>query len=508
MILSKAKFKFKQLIIILLLIITLPTWAGNIFDGDNYFLQKQYDLALKEYMTAAEVGNPRACYQLGVIYYHGLGTKIDNFKALIWFSLAADHSYENATEIVDEILANVPAEKKEKVIKLVKTFQKSFGKKSIDSKYYPELLTKNINHKINFGDKKDLEKVDVSIDDYFDMDLSTAENLDEDSFDDPFVDDDLEGSPKLQDNSNQDNYNRLLNGPYFLIADYDIAPDGSIRNISPIQSLGMPERALYNLAMTSLPKPQFLNRGVHFVNRSYLGVASYDKFRVRKEHKRLYFRIRRMADKLAKSDLPQDDYKRAMLLMNFPWLSQETGEVDKLLKNAAEQGHNLAKYEYGLKLYREQQDIKQAIYWLSAATKQGNSQAQYRLARILLDSPWVVNDDEKALFWLEAATKQKHQHAKLKLAEIRLLAKNHKLHDVDNAVRYLNELSHELENNPQYHYLQAMAHVKMEPRKLSEAVNYIRAAIELGEDYHWDVIPWQQQLKKWTSGGTVTIQEL
>jgi TPR repeat protein len=222
----------------------------------------------------------------------------------------------------------------------------------------------------------------------------------------------------------------------------------------------------------------------------------------------LYNYIRRKAVKFSKSDLPEDVYKHAMVLMSFPWLNQEDGDVDKLLQSAAEQGHAPAKFEYGLKLYREQKDIKQAIYWISQATKQGNSRAQYRLARILLDSPWVVNDAKKALFWLQKASKQNHHPAKLMLAEVKLLAKDDNLHDVDSAQLYLHELSDEQESNPQYHYLQAIAYAKVEPRQLSQAVIYIREAIALGEYYNWNVEAWEQQLIRWTSGGSVTIQEL
>ncbi len=507
--------KFRQLIGGLLLLITLPSWAGNIFIGDDYFLNKQYDLATKEYLAAADIGNPRAYYQLGVIYYQGLGTKIDNFKALIWFSLAAEQDYENSAEFIEKLLTNLPADQKKQTIALIASFQKSYGKQSVDEKHYPQLITKNISHKIHFGDNEGLEGSDFFVDENIETELSITDSLNDTSFEDSLSSDNLDSDANEVDSNvnfnemtSSSGYNRLLDGPYLLIADYDIAPDGSIRNIIPIRTIGVPKDAIYNLSMSPLPKPKFNNEGVHFVNRSYLGVAGYDKFRIRRDHQNLYSRIKKRESKYSKSKSPQDLYRHAMLLMSFPWITQEEGEADKLLKSAAEQDYTVAKYEYGFKLYREQKDIKQAIYWLSEATKQGNSLAQYRLARILLDSPWVVKDEKKALFWLEEATKQKHRHAKLKLVEVKLLAEDEALHDVDNALLYLNELSEDQETNPQYHYLQAMAHVKMQPRQLSKAVIYIREAIERGEDYNWDVEPWQQQLKRWTSGGGVTIREL
>ena len=337
-------------------------------------------------------------------------------------------------------------------------------------------------------------------------------DLDEDDFDDTFSDDyqenNIDSSDTFEGMKTGSNFTRLIDGPYLLIADYDIAPDGSIRNIHPIQTIGVTNKAIYQLSMNTLAKPKFINKGVHFINRAYMGIAGFDKFSIRDVHPKLYSYIRRKAANFSKSDLPQDIYKHAMMLMTFPWLTQEDGDADKLLKSAAEQGHAAAEFEYGLKLYREQQDIKQAIHWISQATKQGNSQAQYRLARILLDSPWVVKDDKKALFWLEEASKQNHLPAKLMAAEVKLLTEDDNLLDVDTALTYLNELSDKQQDNPQYHYLQAMAHVKMQPRQLSQAVFYIREAIVLGERYHWNVTPWQQQLASWTSGGSVTIQEL
>ena len=508
--LAKCKSQFIQLISAVLLITSLPAMAGNILAADNYFLQKKYDLATKVYLASAEIGNPRASYQLGIIHYQGLGTKNNNVKALIWFSLAAEHDYENSAEIAEKLLASLPAAQKEKAIGLVSSFQKSFGKQRANSKYYPELLTENLQQKIYFGDNQEHQQLDGYIDndlELFFTDSSDEENFN-DAFDDSFQQDDTDSSDGLQSMSTQGDVTRLLDGPSLLVADYDIGPDGSIRNINTVQTIGSAKKAIYNLSINTLPKPRFINKGVHFINRSYLGMASFDKFKIRDEHPKLYSYIRRKAAKLSKSDLPQNIYKHAMILMTFPWLTQESSDVDKLLKTAAEQDHTLAKFEYGLKLYREQKDIKQAVYWISQATKQGNSQAQYRLARILLDSPWVVNDDKKALFWLEEASKKNHLPAKLMLAEVKLLTKDDTLLDVNSALEHLNALSDTQQNNPQYHYLQAMAHVKIEPRQLSQAVIYIRKAIALGENFHWNVEPWQQQLTSWTSGGSVTIQEL
>jgi TPR repeat protein len=260
--------------------------------------------------------------------------------------------------------------------------------------------------------------------------------------------------------------------------------------------------------MNNLPKPTFNDQGVSFINRTYLGIANYNRFRMRKQYSSLYKAMRSLTDKLSESDSAKDQYSYGMALMHFPWLSQESGEVNKLLKGAAESGYALAKYEYGLKLYREQKELKQAVYWLFEAAKNDLNQAQYRLARILLDSPWVIHDENKALFWLEQAASQGHLTSKLKSAEIKLLSTDETLQDVNGAIAYLTEIAEQQNENPQYKYLQAMAAAKQQNRELTKAVRAIRVAIKLGKSLNWDVTSWQAQLKSWTSGGSVYVQDL
>ncbi len=501
--LLKTKLKLKPLIAILFCAITLPVGANSIDAGDGYFQQQQYHLATTEYLAAAEIGNPRAYYQLGAIYYQGLGTDIDNFKALVWFSLAAEHYFENSAEIADKLFSGVAEKDKSAVSALVERFKQRYGKQQVNSQYYPELVLENLSNKVTFGEQGSLD--DSSL--ITDSDLNTDMGSFDDSQMDWFLDEGID-EVNLDSSAEQLSHDEFFNRPYFLIADYDVGADGSIRNIQPFKALGNIKGGLHDLSISQLAKPKFNNQNVHFIHRSYLGFANLDRFEIRAQHPTLYSMIKRQASKLSKSDAPNDLYKRALLLMSFSWLKQESGDIERLLKSAAEAGHNLAKYEYGLKLYREQSDLKQAIYWLSEASKQGISDAQYRLARVLLDSPWVVHDEKKALFWLDSAAKKEHIFSLQKAAEIKLLAKDQQLHDIDGAISYLTKIEQQQLDNPQYQYLQAIAHNSMQPRKLSNAVVHIRKAIELGENHGWDVRPWQLQLKKWTSGGTVTIQEL
>lgn len=486
----------------LLVIIHFSASANNTKQADSYFSKQQYELALQAYFQAAETVEPKAYYQLGVMHYKGLGIAADNIKALVWFSMAADHHYDNSVEIVNNLIANVDPEEKPKINELIKSSQRLYVQQAVYRKHRPELNENNLKNRIQFGEYENISEVDINTDDGLEDSLNMFMASQSGGSD-------VEGFEGFTNYDTLESANELSNaGPYFLIADYDIAPDGSIRNIIQVKTKGEVESAKYDLTLNSLPKPTFNDENVHFINRTYLGIARYNRFRMKREYYSFFKSIRSLADRLSESNSAVDQYSYGMVLMNFPWINQEEGDVNKLLKSAAERGYALAKYEYGLKLYREQKELKQAVYWLFEAAKNKHNQAQYRLGRIFMDSPWVQNDEKKALYWLEQAASQGHVFAKQKVAEIKLLAKDDQLHDVEGAFVYLLEIANQQESDPEFNYLQAVALSKMENRQLAKAVQLIRLAIDLGEDLNWDVSPWQARLKKWTSGGQVTIQEL
>ncbi|WNC69172.1 hypothetical protein RI845_03200 [Thalassotalea nanhaiensis] len=476
--------------------------VATIKKADRYFLEQKYNLALNEYLVAAETVSPKAYYQLGVMHYKGLGTAADNIKALVWFSMAADFNYDNSVEIVNNLIANVQPAEKAEVTQLIKSSQEALARQLVYRNYAPIIIEENLSNKLLFDDMPDLSDANIVTDMGFSNSLSMNDGYSGGGLSGGA--DDM-GSSAESFESESDAFPE--EEPYFLIADYDVGPDGSIRNITEVKASGDVKSVLFDLSFNTLPKPTLNDKNVYFVNRTYLGIASYNKWRMQRDYNYFYTKMRKLTSKLDDSDSPKDKYNQAMALLNFPWLKQEKGYVDQLLKAAAEHGYVMAKYEYGLKLYREQTDFKQAVHWIFEAAKQEHSHAQYRLARILQDSPWVVNDENNALFWFEQASEKDHLPAKLKTAEIKLVAKDEQLIDVDGAIEILADIAEPQADNPEYHYLQAMAHLKMEPRQLAKTVEYLESAIKLGNEFNWDTSAWQKELDSWTSSGSVTIVE-
>jgi len=461
--------------------------ASSVVEADKLYAQQDFEQARIAYLAAAKVGSPHAYYQLGTIYYEGQGTKEDVLSALVWFSLASEYQFNDSERITAELLQTIVKEKKAYVSQLIAAFKKKHGKKQITQQYLPEIITANLDKKITFDGDEELNKWHESIDDMSDFE-------DEDSY--GFNYDNASGGSILAQNRRRNIFKPF----YFAIIDYDVAIDGSVRNMVPTKSIGRITKALYDISINKFPTPTFEGKPVNFINRSYSGIATYDSFKMKDKYNGLYWRSKRRARELAESQDVHDRYQYAMTLLNYDWLPQEEGQAITLLQTLAEEGHPEAQYEYGLHLYRTQTDPAQAIKWLSLAGQFGFPEAEYRLARILQESPWVVKDEKKSLFWYESAAKKSHAAAILKVAELKLLANDESLHDQQSAIEYLQSVDIADQVNPEYNYLVAVSHLKGDNRDFNKLVKHLRLAISQGNRLHWDVSPWESQLEQWTTG--------
>lgn len=87
-------------------------------------------------------------------------------------------------------------------------------------------------------------------------------------------------------------------------------------------------------------------------------------------------------------------------------LSAEATRTDtEFLRNLAHSGKIEAQLLLG-EYYYERQEFSMALPWLQMAAKQGEVEAQRRLAQMYEAGQGVPPDEEKARFWLRCATAQ------------------------------------------------------------------------------------------------------
>ncbi|WOH36580.1 hypothetical protein RI844_14545 [Thalassotalea fonticola] len=475
--------------------ISFPGLAANIIHADNAFLEKDYVTALAEYKKAAKIGNAKAFYQLSKIYHQGLGTEKNELLGIVWMAVAAEYQYDNAVVNLEKMQKSLAPNKRSKIETIINRYVQEYSKLSINEKFFPKLIDNKLAEKIQLSS-------DDSVEFFSEQNVTTA-------VDEPLdLSDDLLSEDGAEEDFAEDVSELPINMPYYLVAEYDIGPDGSVRDVYAAFSIGDDEYALEQLSITPVSKPVFAGSNVYFINRSIMGISNTDTISMRRNNTEFYTSTLRYVGKIKDSDQAVDNYNHALALMHFPWLRGKDETIDELLISSAKQGFALAQYEYGLKLYRQQTAPKQAVYWISEAAKQGITKAQYRLARLLLDSPWVERDINKAYFWLSQAALKKHTVAVRKLAELKLTTKGSSVYDPKGAMMLLNTIASEQSGNPEYRYALALAYAKPENRQFAYAVANLKKAISLAESFHWDTQDWRALLNKWTSGGTVTVTDI
>ena len=516
----------KRIIVALLWFGTILSHA-SVLQGDQFFKEQKFDLAKSEYEASAQVGNAHAYYQLATIYLKGLGsTKQDVSKALVYFSLAAESNFSDAKETADILSSLMPVEHHKVHQELVEGVKKHFGKQVINEKYFPKLIVENLTKRVALGSGK----LNFNDSDLFDV-LDISENLEVEELllqspnFDGWVDFNMPisfqnygvgGAPivGLHGTLPTNGLIEFLVEPVGnLILDIEIGADGSIREIFPFKQTrisgtqtNMSNSIISQIAYYRLENiPLFEDRKVPYIVR-YRGFSSgYTKNRMRHESPRLFYFYRRLARQLKTKTDVENRYKYAMALTYHPWLDQEEGELENRLQELAELGHPQAQFELGMHLYREQQNIEKAIHWISQAASYGLTEAEYRLGRLFIESPWVEKDEEKSVFWLAKAAEKEHAVATQQIAKV-MLTGGDKTLNIERAKVFLDKINDVRADNPEYHFLRALSFVKQQQRSMPQALASIRKAITLGDNLNWDVTEWQQLLDNWTTG-EVNIQD-
>jgi TPR repeat protein len=87
--------KFAALTLAVAVGLAFPAWAG-FREGLEAYYALDYETALKEWAPAAEAGDRRAQYQIGVLFYRGDGVPRDYSEAAKWFRRAAERGDADA----------------------------------------------------------------------------------------------------------------------------------------------------------------------------------------------------------------------------------------------------------------------------------------------------------------------------------------------------------------------------------------------------------------------------
>ena len=468
-------------------VLSFNSYAVNVLKANTEFKNGDYATALSLYEEGAKLGNAHAQYQLGVMYLKGLGSEPNTVSSMIYFSLAAEQRYHNAQSIIGKMRSSLDENDLALLTKAIE--QERAGHQKYQQALLPLVNHSTVTQRVTFGGSEALEqKVYADELQNFDNELQN-----------------LGGEIGGADGIDIIDVATIINNPGFLVVESDVAIDGSVRYVREIQKSGSTKRLLSAYKLFPQAQPMLGGDPTEFVHRAYMGAALDDKFSLNENAPQLYNETREILRKAKDKPTLESLYQYAMAMIIFPWMESENDDAEKLLKQLAVKGHPGAMYEYGLQLYMQQKDIPEAIEWITQASKYGLSRAEYRLGKLLLNSPWVISDEKKALFWFESAAEKGDEAASLHAAKIKLTADDKALLDVSGALTYLDTIASAQHLNPEYQYLLSISYRLRPQRDFKKSVELLEKAISMGMRTNWDTSEWQALLAKLLQGNiTVT----
>ncbi|WP_032096202.1 MULTISPECIES: tetratricopeptide repeat protein [unclassified Alteromonas] len=478
--------------VMLVAFLSHSSYAVNVLKANTEFKKGNHKQAFSLYEEGAKLGNAHAQYQLGVMYSKGLGVESSAVSSMIYLSLAAEQRYHNAQSIIEKLRSSLNEQDLSLLTKAIEE-QRTIHKK-FQQQLLPEVNQNTISQEVTFGDKTLLEQKI-----YFE-ELSEFQNFGDELQNSVSGFDDEGGGESLD-------VAIVVNNPGFLVVENDVASDGSVRYVREIQKSGNTRRFLDAYKLFPLGQPEIDNKSTEFVHRAYMGAAIDDQFYLNKNLPRLYRENRRVLRAAKDNPTLESLYQYAMAMIIFPWMESEDNEAETLLKQLAEKGHPGAMYEYGFQLYMHQKDIPEAVKWIVQASKYGLSRAEYRLGKLLLTSPWVINDEKKALFWFASAAEKGDDAAALHVAKVKLTADDESLIDVPGAIQYLDTIASAQNLNPEYQYLLSISYRLRKERDFKKSVELLEKAISMGMRTNWDTSEWQALLAKLLQGN-ISVTDL
>jgi TPR repeat protein len=106
--------------ILLVLLLSTGIWAGNFDEAVAEYNQGNYIKALDAFYAMAKEGNPKAQYNVGLIYANGKGVNKDSYQAMEWYKKAAEQGNTAAQYNLAKLIAQRPDKDDLRAQKLVR----------------------------------------------------------------------------------------------------------------------------------------------------------------------------------------------------------------------------------------------------------------------------------------------------------------------------------------------------------------------------------------------------
>jgi TonB family protein len=417
----------------------LPAWA-DLYSAQVAYEKKNFPKAFAEFKELAEVGQPRAQYNLAVMYARGEGVPVSFTYAHAWASLAGANGEAAGNALAEKLAPELTPTS----LKISADLQAQFGQAALDAHLLPHVLGRK--------EYEDRDPVRLSK---------------------PFI-------PSYPDAARA----KGVQGEVYV--EFVVAPDGHPRipRILYAVPAGYFDATVRESAMRSIYLPARINGQAiatyvsTFYNFKLTGVSIYD-------YGSLEQRVRETKLKAQAGD-PSAQMLYAMMIAGLPQLNQTYAQALPWFLKAAQSGAPYAQYQVGLGLLNGRGchcDKNKGEIWLEKAAQADQADAQVSLAEYLLKDQSNGDAVSGALVWLERAAKQGNDSAKLQLAAVLAAYPTHR--DPARAFALTDGLEREYKYDPTLWEIRAAANASQGDYK--GAARAQSQAIARAKELGWDL---------------------
>ncbi|WP_158969337.1 energy transducer TonB [Paraglaciecola sp. L3A3] len=480
--------------IVLTTIFLSVSWGSNanMFKAHEALSAKNYKEAHIELLESASIGEPEAQFNLGVLNLKGLIGDVDYKKAMAWFYLASEYDYPQAFDLSSQIFQKLSKSDQDHAASIAEELAAKYGKKVVTEKYFPNILTTEIDEQKNEKRAKMLKRGKLHI---------TTDNKAR-AHNQSVLNSAIRNYTSGSNRSGLSNLNKTMvhgnSGRVEVI--FDARADGKVQDTEVIFSwpTGRFEKsfvaAIDNSQLKAAERDGKLVEQYGMfkhVNIYYEGVRN-----LKKNYPHLYNTLLSMR-RLAK-DSVSAKYQYACFLRAYNDLfdDQQLEAFQPVLLAAAEEGHSQAQYDYGMYLLYKNDEVDAGIAWILKAAKYGLLEAEYRLGDILYQSPspYLEQDLVKAKYWLEKSAKNNHLKARQKLVALSFANNSVDKQLATQAIDWLEDIEDENQATPHTYYLLAKAYHFIGDKP--QALEYVDEAIAEASNLEWNTEDWTNYRKQ------------
>jgi uncharacterized protein len=445
---SAQKRSTAKLALLLSLCLSSVGARADLYTAAVAYKKQDYAEAFREFRELAELGQPRAQFNLAVMYANGEGTTVSYTSAHAWASLARANGDPNA----DALVVKLEPQLTPTSLQISSQIQAEFGAASLNSRLMPRFLQGR---------------------EYADRDPVRPSK--------PFI-------PTYPTEARMGGFQ----GEVYV--EFLVAADGRAR--LPRILYAVPAGMFDSTVRDSVMRSSFLPARVNGMPIAAT-VSTFYNFKLQNvtidDYVGLESRVKATLAKAEAGDASAQ-LMYAMMISGLPQLRQTYDKALPWFLKAAQAGSPYAQYQIGTGLLQGrgcQCDTAKGDIWLEKAAQADQPDAQVTLAEHLLRDHPTPETVSGALIWLQRAAKNGNSSAKLYLAALLATSPQPNVHDPARALELADGIMKELHDDPSVWEVRAAANAARGDFK-SAAKDQARAVKE-AETLGWDLTPLQKR---------------